>query len=416
MNGSLQRLLHRPSNVRLAVALYYWGRSGSFLLHSFFDDHPEVLTVPPYALYGAPTKIRERLAEGAGDRPALSRWIVETFSRLFEIDSHNRKLVSLQGAAGVVYPGVDRNAFAQHLETCLQSTASEAISVGLVLGAIHVAYAAALGRTNLATDSPVIVLQAHDPGVASRVELAATFPEIRFLTCVRYPEKTLDSHFHHMYREVEGMRDVAHLPRFLLTQLLSNDKLEEVDVDRHRAVRFEDMHGATRTLTERLARWLDLSWHPRLLDSTVDGVPMLFRTKGLSVTHAGPRSLSRKDLRLRWLNRHDRWRLRFVLEGNYREWGYAPETPPADGWLPSSSTLQRARRTPWRMQRVMMDDQRLAALRSAHWKGSDVGARIQDIVEAHLREHAWTLDAFEEEVAARRNGVRLIPIINCAST
>src|SRR5688500_12576976 len=28
------------------VAIFFWGRSGSVFLHSLFDSHPEVLTIP----------------------------------------------------------------------------------------------------------------------------------------------------------------------------------------------------------------------------------------------------------------------------------------------------------------------------------------------------------------------------------
>jgi hypothetical protein len=46
MTSYNQYFVENPDQIKCMVGNTYWGRSGSFLLCSLFDGHPEVLTLP----------------------------------------------------------------------------------------------------------------------------------------------------------------------------------------------------------------------------------------------------------------------------------------------------------------------------------------------------------------------------------
>ncbi len=307
-----------------------WGRSGSSLLHSLLYDHPQVLSIPIESLIvffrRYPSLLRASVINSQFEPVKFIECLSAEFPNIFAADPrfpHHGKRYN--GGKGAPLEGF-ASAFLIAIQSAMLADPEKTqTSIGRsVFYSIFIAYAHALGR-EIGTREPIIVWQQHDPpDETERQMLMQYLPNIKFLHSVRLPEKAFDSNIFHMYRELPVHKDLRYnIYVSLITTMLERDKfIPQQDSMRFFCVRMEDLHTKTRETMELVARWVNIDWDDTLLKSTHDGEEFKLWRPGGYTTGLNPQIW--KQNRCKCLFFYDRWKLRYLFEQNYKEWGYNP--------------------------------------------------------------------------------------------
>ncbi|MEO5375157.1 MAG: hypothetical protein H7840_12915 [Alphaproteobacteria bacterium] len=325
ISDSVEYLLDNPDAIRLTVSIEATGRSGSILLSNLFDGHPEVLSVPPYALSFYFEEFSEFLKMMDDNHLEISSndvciFIVKTFPYLFSETDHCTPGSTVHSDTCPV--GVHVEYFKKYFSRCIDSLSTrDEVSIGNVFKAIHVAYAAAIGR-NITARNPIIVWQRHFIyGTITESQVSALVGNMVFFITVRLPHVSTNQLFRHactapikqdggdygfscsgvLYSQVSGAnRGKRPYPTFV--------------------IRFEDMHSRTEQLMRSLASYLGLIFDPILLETTLDGKPFYFSVRGMSVTGTSPDIIFRQ--RSSSVNALDAAKIRYAMSRYYRAWNY----------------------------------------------------------------------------------------------
>ena len=325
------------------AGIVYWGRSGTILLHSLLDSHPDVLSCNAY-FWMYSFKMDEFLAAEPEPTPEkLLSFICDAYPYLFE---HWPTFFPemFRGANCDLRFGTNRErfiaAFKEYLACFPVGTPFQNLPNGhtvhsFVLQAICVAYAIAQGQP-LESPRPTIVWQTH---FWQADYFRSRFPQIRILSAIRHPLKGYDSW---QLRTFEDERVPPfwfyHAVKF--RQMIEFMKVPTDLVERCRAIRFEDIHNRTEAVTRALAEWLGIRWHPCLLESTFDGEPY-WGVKG-GYAHAfkpgeipsktalvtGTKKYDESKMDFKYLGLLDRLRITAFCESAFKNWSYEPV--PAD--------------------------------------------------------------------------------------
>ncbi len=319
------------------VGIVYWGRSGSILLHSLLDSHPDVLSCNAY-FWMYSSQMDEFLASNHGScLERLLTFICESFPYLFE---HWPTFFPemFRGPNRDLRFGTDRDRFIvffrEYLSHFPKGTPFCELPAGqtihsFVLQAIHVAYAMAQGQA-LDSQNPTIVWQTH---FWQADYFRERFPNIRMLSAVRHPLRGYDSW------QLRGYVDEKvppfwfyHTVRF--RQMMEFMKVPADLADRCRAIRFEDIHNRTEEVMRSLASWLNIRWNECLLKSTFDGEPY-WGVKGgcthrikageiapIDVLVTGTRQFDESKMELKYLGIIDSLRMKTFCEEAFENWGY----------------------------------------------------------------------------------------------
>ncbi len=319
------------------VGIVYWGRSGTLLLHSLLDSHPDVLSCNAYFwLYSS--QMDQFLASNHGScSEQLLTFICESFPYLFE---HWPTFFPemFRGPNRDLRFGTDREKFITYFREYLsyfpKGTPFSELPAGhtihsFVLQAIHVAYAMAQGQT-LNSENPTIVWQTH---FWQADYFRERFPNIRILSAVRHPLKGYDAW------QLRGFVDERVPPFWFYHTVKFRQMIEFMKVpsdlaDRCRAIRFEDIHNRTEEAMRALASWLEIRWDDCMLQSTFDGEPY-WGVKGgcwhmLKVGEVAPvealvtgtRKFDETKMELKFLGFIDRLRMKTFCEEAFENWHY----------------------------------------------------------------------------------------------
>lgn len=313
--------LFDPPGMDRGVAICHWGRSGSILLASYLDGHPDTVALPGFTSEG-----------------------IYRFFRQYEHLSIWEKLLAYPEFSGLIEPHNDDFAVsagpidAAHYYAAvlgLFESYGDAEPTWLAerrrfFQFLHVAYAVAAGRRP-ENPRPLMVYAQHSVSDERANQFIEDFPGGKFLHTVRDPISGIDSYFDYQSRmdaRSHGDRlDLAtrYLDSAVITMidLLSWDRIHPGMSSRTRAVRFEDLHLSPEFTMRRTAEWLGISYRPCLLESTWNGVPFVVKSEGKS--WCGPNPL---NARRRWRNLHgpDRLMVFALLYDDFCAWNY-PKPP-----------------------------------------------------------------------------------------
>jgi hypothetical protein len=321
------------------VGIVYWGRSGTILLHSLLDSHPDILSCNAY-FWLFSSKMDEFLASGHEScQKKLVSFVCEAFPYLFE---HWPTFFPemFRGPDRDLKFGTDRTRFIECFEEYLFCFPSGVPFKHLpdghtihsfVLQAIHVAYAMSQGQT-LNSENPTIVWQTH---FWQADYFRERFPNIRILSAVRHPYKGYDAW------QMRGFVDERVPPFWYYHTVKFRQMMEFTKVpldlyDRCRAIRFEDIHNRSEIAMRALAKWLNVRWHDSLLQSTFDG-EQYWGVKGgcwhmiksgetppVEALVTGTRKFDEFKMDLKYLGFIDRLRMRAFCNDAFENWGYSP--------------------------------------------------------------------------------------------
>lgn len=312
------------------VAIFFWGRSGSVFLHSLFDSHPEVLTIPATrlnAFHGRQWPSIER----EPNVDAMARRFIEFNPSVFD----GRQDRWFEGLAAMG-PGrdtpiaVDGAAFVRELSRLLAPGGP--VTRRRFFLAAHVAYAVARGED--VSSKTTVVYHLHSPeayaGIAAALE---DFPELRAVGVTRDPTRSVLSY---LRKNVVVARAWNHGDRAEYAQLVPSGGYNFVY--RHQLIgwrellarhplplwplRIEDLNLDTEAQMRAVASFLNLSWNPCLTESTFNG--LAYGGDQLAIGHDGPParaapSSAESDAAL---DRFDRYVLCGLLAQFRREFGY----------------------------------------------------------------------------------------------
>jgi hypothetical protein len=318
-----------------AVAICFWGRSGSILMASYLDGHDEVIMLPAtrsgsiytfvelyqslswhqkLIAYPAFTKLYDTTSEGAGCYGSF-------FEGPFAI-SPSQYYAAIQ-AIREVY-GKWPAEFLMSRRACFLF--------------VHIAYNLALGRRP-ASSRPLIVCSLHEWSDARATEFVEDFPQARFIHTIRDPISSFDSFFNWFFaaellrpiepsrskratvaRVMQPARHISDLAPWSVVRFLVDTDRPHCGMEwRTRAVRFEDLHRDTARTMRDLAKWLGLPYQETLRDSTFNGIPYVVTGDGK--TWSGPRP-AKAQRHLRNISGKDRALLFALFYENFRAWNY----------------------------------------------------------------------------------------------
>lgn len=316
--GSVHDLLRLPFEPAKVLALFFFGRSGSFFLQSFFDNpiHPQVLTVPPTAIVHFDDIVGQHefdsfnqggitFGDGKSVPNSLYHWVDSILRRFPDLCLPlvpGPSIVSVEILAKLMY-------------AIFRFCPKGRMSYSTLFKTFLVARRLAAGEPIAAKRPLVHVWQAHTPSTARKRWVLDTFRDPHLLTIVRFPEKALDSHLiHHGFETIVTPRQrlFNHLCVEHLSQ--SADLAGDPESGRERVVRFEDLHHHTDFVLKAIWDWIGIA--PRVIEPN----QFSFNVRGRLVT--GARRLTRGELESKLLNHVDRLKVRHLLQENYGAWNY----------------------------------------------------------------------------------------------
>jgi hypothetical protein len=386
-------LIDNPAAIRTHVVIFFYGRSGSFLLGSLLDNHSEVICPPPRSLLSFFSILLNFLIERKSNlsEKILLDFVEREFPNLFKVDAKNPRLgADHYGDHGVVLEAY-QDAFRRGLLALFRRGE---VNFHNLCSLFQAAYAYALGQ-ELSVPNPVAIWQAHSPMTSDEYKaLHSVLPDVRFVTMVRRPEKTLDSHLHHTHKEACPKEPEWILLNRLVHHLMIDDAVPPELADRYRAVRFEDIHAATEPTMRALAEWLGIGWEPCLLESTIDGKEFTFGSHGKEKKGTDPNQA--KDIKTKRLWALDRWKCRFLLERTYDAWGYSKGK--AFSLLRNPTFRRWAFYLPSRFQIELMVEE------------------IGEVLRKHWRAHRVTTEKALARYEDRSKGYQPIPLLRGSDT
>jgi tetratricopeptide (TPR) repeat protein len=268
-----------PSNPPLLpdklVALFSFGRSGTGLLHSLIDGHPEISTLPSIYLQGY-------FNQGVWSKMAAKGWrglpeqFVEDFAVLFDanspypIPSRKTDNTSFLGKKeGMANVGVNRNeslsldkgAFCNEAHRLLE--AHDKINPKSFLMVIHAAFEKVL-KTN--TEKKTVFYHIHCPENFTKLNFLRHVPDARLVMMIREPVQSCESWIHVLFKE----NNYTQLIYRIIGMLFAIDQIAFRTQDSI-GVRLEDIKKQPKETMQALCSWLGVGEAQSLYHMTAQG-------------------------------------------------------------------------------------------------------------------------------------------------
>jgi hypothetical protein len=278
------------------IAIQNYGSSGTKLLQSLFDGHPEVLSLP--SLYtrelfrfweeNAPFQSREDLVTKFVSSPYHAYW--------FDADPTKYKVLIDNGLMTLGPHAnenlqIDRTRYMLHLSQALE-LAGDLTLKNLVV-CVYRAYAAV--KKQQIHSGMWILFPIHSNPKRYADQLIDIFDEVRFVHMVREPVTSTYSMVNHL---IETKNPHSNIFSAAIKQVILDIPhhakeraygLEPYATDSNKmksvAVRLEDIHSQPKKTLAILCDWLAIKWDDCLLASTFDG--KLWNNGMGSIKHSG---------------------------------------------------------------------------------------------------------------------------------
>ena len=308
---SLHRSLEIKSNpvsrekASPVIALLPFGRSGSLFLHSLFDGHPDIATLPGVYFKGwFGMDSWQQIAPDMGKsdwRERLVSMVVKKHLPLFdannnqnvpgkpfgEVDWLSKDLGFMEMGKDRSWPFVvDQNAFAATFLTLLKM--HESIDIKGCFELIHRAFEIAIRGNEGTGNKPNghIFYHIHNPNPFERAHFLQHYPQAMFLHLIRNPVQSLeswliqldlgnsyghanytDSKFGNNYQLKKWSKAVNRV-----VSMAVNMRLPDNCLPGSRGVRLEDVKQNPRKTMPQLAAWMGISDHAALYESSFCGL------------------------------------------------------------------------------------------------------------------------------------------------
>ena len=257
------------------VGLLHFGRSGTGLIHSLIDNHPEISTLPSIYLSGYfNIGVWDELA--AGDINALPERFADKFAVLFDanspkpIPSTQRDGISLVGAKeGMANVGNNRNEVLtlDREKFCAKArdliSTFDSVDAGSFLQIIHAAYEHALDRM---PDKHCIFYHIHNPNGFAKFNFLRHASKTRLMMMIREPVQSCESWLKRAFESDE----YASMTSRIITMLYDIDQVAFRRQDSI-GVRLEDLKSRPQATMQAMCKWMGIEESPSLYEMTAQG-------------------------------------------------------------------------------------------------------------------------------------------------
>lgn len=297
------------------------GRSGSMLVQSLLDQHPQAISLYDYHFrydYRADSGSPEESARSFA-RDHQNLFVVA--KSYFGIEAYNSKSSEYLSRVREIEP------------SAMEALLLEAFSALGYVGTIprrdffilfHLAFAALTGRAVSAARNILFHLHGHAP--ASIEPLLADFPDLKFLPTIRDPRQSLLSVLERQQR-LHPKDDM----RIYLALLIENNlegfeglkslsqRVPTLCVDLHR------LHERQEGLVREIARFMGIDFTPSLIQSTVAGQAWMGNNSALTPISGLDRSRAVYDFATKLSHEHLA-AIEYFFDGAISDHGYSPRT------------------------------------------------------------------------------------------
>lgn len=299
--------------------------SGSTLMHSLLDNHPQITNLPLLTLMNM-GHMMSQLPEEAKTSDAVLAFLNQCpglIDSRFFLDDFNLGRLGENRQDYIKIPARDlAQAVLRHAEA-MPDAIPDLPRMAL---AFSLGWEECLGR-----DLSKIKWLSYPVHHTKPLALINSFlPRVRLIHTVRDPVQAMISGGRDCFYRFPDMRDYFGHAMFGIDGNggLADDRgwgvNEPIGAQLASAsigVRLEDVHGRPEETMRALAHWLGVDWHPSLLESTVGGRKWWNRSTSVQISgpsgRAGaPRSGSE------WATRFDRWRLSLLIAPKRNRWRY----------------------------------------------------------------------------------------------
>ena len=310
-----------------AVAICFWGRSGSLLLASYLDGHDETVILPMLT--------SEAINWFFHEYQSLPVW--DKLVAYPEYSAFRKGLEGMFFKGNFAIAAADYYAAVHALFAIYGDwPAAWLDSRRRFFQLVYVAYAVATGRRP-GSPRPLMIYAQHGTDDEVAACFVEDFPNARFIHTIRDPISSFDSWFdrvvelrtlccqpsavapHYFFPAVDAARD-----------LLAWDRAHRGMEARTRAIRFEDLHLTPERTMRRLADWLGIPYLPCLIQSTWNGIPWVVTVRGVAWCGPNPDNARRRSNNL---DRADRLMLFALLRDNFIAWNYPSPTVIRQRWM-----------------------------------------------------------------------------------
>lgn len=284
MSSAKDRVIFNPNNDNRAtepflddtiVALVHFGRSGTGLLHSLIDNHPEVATLPSiyFMEYFSLSTWRKIIAGGWDQMP--DRFIT-LYEVLFNAQAStpvgtrgNKSISSIGIKEGMANVGntkrevlcLDKTIFRNELRQLMQFC--DRLDALAFFKMVHVAYAKAIGDDK---KKNVLFYHIHNPSSGAKINFRSLAPKTKWLMMVRDPIQSCESWIEKSFVK----NDYTNVSAQISTMLLDIDDVCHAQ-DRSIALRLEDLKTYPKKAIPALCDWLGIEEQDSLYEMTAQG-------------------------------------------------------------------------------------------------------------------------------------------------
>lgn len=318
--------------VNKVLAIQNCGPSGTTLLQSLFDGHPQVLSLP--ALHGQQLLIYWDHYAGPRkefEKQDLYNRFIGDFAYFFDSSKMDNGLGLMDmGPNHDEQAYVDKQSFESYLQAEWEGL--EKVSRKQFVSSVFKAYNKALGRT--VDETGYLLYPIHCLPRKYALWLVEDFSEVKFLHTVREPIQSIGSLAKHINKNpgwnnhylltcvtAQMLCDTAiHVGKRIAYGMKPYIQDNENTLVQSRAIKLEDIHQDTKTTLTRVCDWLNLSWSDRLLESTFNGKLWHNRPESIRQAGVGSQTISQQHEDL--LSAFDKLRLHYLTIPFKEYFGY----------------------------------------------------------------------------------------------
>ena len=257
------------------VALVHFGRSGTGLMHSLIDGHPEISTLPSiyFCEYFDNSTWNEIISDG---------WdgMVDRFISLYEVllDSRSSAPIQTKGKElkynmgikeGMANVGdqkneivtLDKDIFCSKLKRLVNH--QEKMDAFLFFKLVHSAYDNTISDYNVKN---LIFYHIHNPDTYAQLNFVKFAPKASWLMMVREPIQSCESWIRINFKNSE----YSGITNSILTMLFEVDN-NIYSTQRSIGIRLEDLKRKPKKTIQALCKWMDIKQSNKLYNMTAQG-------------------------------------------------------------------------------------------------------------------------------------------------
>jgi hypothetical protein len=257
------------------VALVHFGRSGTGLLHSLIDGHPEISTLP--SIYFSEYFDQSAWAKlTAGGWSEIADRFITTYEVLFDASvrtsiktKSNKSLQYIGKKEGMANVGerkdevlqVDKRLFRKNLEYLMDYY--EELDVLNFFKLVHMAYGDAIRDNN---EKSMIFYHIHNPDTHSQLNFLNSVPNTKWVMMVREPVQSCESWIRKSFNE----NDYSNISGRIVTMLFDIDNIL-YHKENAIGVKLEDLKERPRQTIPALCKWMGMEETESLYEMTAQG-------------------------------------------------------------------------------------------------------------------------------------------------